>query len=278
MVRRPDSTAEFPAAVPCRAAASLFFAGLFSVAVCGCGAGPRSRLEALQRAETADAEFAAAREAQLDGRIDDARRIYSDLTIARPLNAMAHLQLGILLQDSAGDPVGAIGQYEAYLRLAPDSEKETLVRERLQLSRDQVARRHGAIERASASDADVERVSSELAAVKAELDSTRDALAEAEAQRDKAQDDVLRLHRTISGLQRQIDILQGGGAPVRGSSAVPPTGDGARTSRVKRGDALLSIAQRTSGDATRNRDIRDANPGKVGEGDVIREGDVLVLP
>ena len=50
------------------------------------------------------------------------------------------------------------------------------------------------------------------------------------------------------------------------------------TYRVKRGDTLWKIAQRAYGDASRNVDIRNANPGRVGPNDQLSEGTVLVLP
>ncbi|MBR1836397.1 MAG: LysM peptidoglycan-binding domain-containing protein [Kiritimatiellae bacterium] len=234
-------------------------------------------MAALQREEAQDEVFARAREAQLAGRIEEARDLYADLVLAQPFNAMARFQLAVVLQDSVGDPAAAIGQYEAYLRLAPGSDKEEIARERLRSARDQVARRFGAIEHRNASDADVEKLSRELADAREALAAAEAARADAEAMRDKAFDDVAKLRRTVSGLQRQIDILQGGGAAV----AVPSGsagGSGPRTYKVKRGDTLTSIAQRVYGDATRNRDIRAANPGKIGEGDSIQAGDILVLP
>lgn len=241
---------------------------------------PGGRFAALQRAETQDKVFSAARAAQLEGRVEDARRLYSDLVLAQPFNAMARLQLAILLQDSAGDPAGAIGNFEAYLRLAPGSEKENLVRNRLQLARDQIARRFGAIERHGASDADVERISAELDKAREALKQAETARDDAVAQRDKALEDMSKLQRMVSGLQNQIDILQGGGLSPSRSRLPPPSvsDSGPRTYRVRRGDTLLGIAQRVYGDATRNRDIREANPTVVGEGDSIREGDILVLP
>lgn len=241
---------------------------------------PGGRFAGLQRAEALEKTFAEARDAQLEGRVDDARRLFSDLVLAQPFNAMARLQLAILLQDSAGDPAGAMGHFEAYLRLAPGSDKEELARNRLQLARDQIARRFGAIERHGASDADVERVSAELAEVRAALEKAEAAREEAEAQRDKAAEDASKLQRTVSGLQRQIDILQGGGVSHSRNrpTAAELSDSGPRTYRVKRGDTLLGIAQRVYGDATRNRDIREANPGIVGEDDSIREGDLLTLP
>ena len=47
---------------------------------------------------------------------------------------------------------------------------------------------------------------------------------------------------------------------------------------MKRGDTLWKIAQRAYGDASRNVDIRNANPDKIGPNDQLAEGAVLVLP
>ena len=47
---------------------------------------------------------------------------------------------------------------------------------------------------------------------------------------------------------------------------------------MKRGDTLTRIAQKSYGDATRVADIRAANRDKIGPGDRLVEGVILVLP
>lgn len=51
-----------------------------------------------------------------------------------------------------------------------------------------------------------------------------------------------------------------------------------RTWMVREGDSLRRIAKKVYGDENLWKALRDANPGKVGEGDVITPGTDLVIP
>ena len=111
---------------------------------------------------------------------------------------------------------------------------------------------------------------------------------------DGASEVSAQLQRQVASLQKRLDAFQGGGsssAPTHdlsevfldeplpgGDDAAPVVGAGPRTYRVKRGDTLWKIAQRAYGDASRNVDIRNANPDKIGPDDRLSEGTVLVLP
>ena len=64
-------------------------------------------------------------------------------------------------------------------------------------------------------------------------------------------------------------------------TATPPSDPipaNARKYRVKRNDTLWSIAQKLYGDASRNRDIRNANRGRLGPNDTLIEGTDLIIP
>lgn len=253
-----------------------------------------SRLSDLSRVErraAADKLFRDARDAQLDGNAARARELYGRLVSEEPANPLARLQLGILLQDSLNDPIEAMHEFDAYLRLAPGSEKRGMVEERRRQAKDQAVRIYGKGGSAGAPVDIGAEAKKAVTAVQEKLAAAQAALEAAEADREDFRRQAAQLQRQVASLQKRLDAFQGGGAssaPLHDLSEVflsdplpnesPDAGAGPRTYRVKRGDTLWKIAQRAYGDASRNVDIRNANPDKIGPNDQLAEGAVLVLP
>jgi hypothetical protein len=256
----------------------------------------RSDLAHRERRAAADELFRRARDAQLDGDASRALDLYRDLVARDPFNGLARLQLGILLQDSLNDPIEAMHEFDAYLRLEPGSEKRGMVEERRRIAKDQAVRLYG---RGGDAGAPVDlgaEAKKAISALQARLDAAQAALETAEAERDDYRRQAAELQRQVSSLQRRLDALQGGPvssfpAPTRDlveafhSEPGSGSGDAAasdataqRTYRVKRGDTLWKIAQRAYGDASRNVDIRAANLDKIGPKDQLVEGTILLLP
>ena len=248
-------------------------------------------LSRVERRAAADKLFRDARDAQLEGDAARARGLYERLVSEDPANPLARLQLGILLQDSLNDPIEAMHEFDAYLRLAPESEKRGMVEERRRIAKDQAIRLYGKGGGVSAPVDIGAEAKKAVAAVQARLDAAQAALEAAEADREDFRRQAAQLQRQVASLQKRLDAFQGGGtssAPSHDLSeaflsdplpdAAPDAGAGPRTYRVKRGDTLWKIAQRAYGDASRNVDIRNANPDKIGPNDQLAEGAVLVLP
>lgn len=269
------------------AAAALLAAAL----VVAARAERRSDLAHRERRAAADALFREARNAQLDGDATRALELYRRLVADDPASPLARLQLGILLQDSLNDPIEAMHEFDAYLRLAPESEKRAMVEERRRIAKDQAVRLYGKGGDAGAPIDLGAEAKKAIAALQAKLDAAEAVLATAEAERDDYRRQAAELQRQVSSLQRRLDALQGtpagSSAPTRDlaeaflsdSDDASPTDDSVqRTYRVKRGDTLWKIAQRAYGDASRNVDIRNANPDKIGPKDQLVEGTILVLP
>lgn len=255
----------------------------------------RSDLAHRERRAASERLFRDARDAQLEGDATRARELYGQLVAEDPFNELARLQLGILLQDSLNDPIEAMHEFDAYLRIAPESEKREMVEERRRIAKDQAVRLYGKGGDAGAPVDIGAEAKKAVAEVQKKLDAAQAALATAEAERDDYRKQAAELQRQVSSLQRRIDALQGGhtgsSAPMRdltevflsdpasdASSPAAGPASGPRTYRVKRGDTLWKIAQRAYGDASRNVDIRNANADKIGPHDQLVEGTVLVLP
>lgn len=279
---------------PAAAVAALAAAAALS------GCGPGSRIERLRAGGRALSDASEkARAAQLAGRVDEAREIYEDIAAARPSDADSRLQLGILLHDLAGDPYAAIGEYRAYLRLAPGSDKEEMVRERMRIARDQIARRTSSGDAPDAASLPgTKEQQLRIAELETALAEARAEAEEAVAERDRAKSEADRLQREILSKDRQLDVLQRQGvvSAPRGDlsraaeeaferetaaaavSSAPEIAAAPRTYKVRRGDALWSIAQKAYGDASRMADIRAANRDVLGGSDRLVEGMILTLP
>ena len=114
----------------------------------------------------------------------------------------------------------------------------------------------------------------------------------------RAKSEADRLQREILSKDRQLDVLQRQGvvSAPRGDlsraaeeaferetaaaavSSAPGIAAAPRTYKVRRGDALWSIAQKAYGDASRMADIRAANRDVLGGSDRLVEGMILTLP
>ncbi len=276
------------------AALAVSFALLVAAFVVASRAERRSDLAHRERRAASDRLFRDARDAQLEGDAARARELYGQLVAEDPFNGLARLQLGILLQDSLNDPIEAMHEFDAYLRLEPKSEKREMVEDRRRIAKDQAVRLYGKGGDAGAPVDIGAEAKKAVAAIQAKLAAAQAALETAEAEREDYRRQAAQLQRQVTSLQKMLDAFQGGGsssAPTHdlsevfldeplpgGDDAAPVVGAGPRTYRVKRGDTLWKIAQRAYGDASRNVEIRNANPGKIGPNDQLAEGTVLVLP
>ena len=98
-----------------------------------CNSGCADRDDALQDAAERSEPLmrkAASRERARD--LDGAIKIYERVVYELPSVAMAHLKLGILLDDYRKDYVGAVYHYRTYLRWRESAEKADMVKSLLQ--------------------------------------------------------------------------------------------------------------------------------------------------
>ena len=250
--------------------------------------GPAGELDGLRADPEAAALFDRARDAQLAGRDEEALELFRRLVAARPTDPFVRLQLGILLQDSVSDrvcdPYEAIGEYHAFLTLAPDSDKAETVRARIESAHDAIDRRLGALPSSEGNPDAVAALRGQLAGVKAALGERTAELESAQAALAELRSRNAALQRDVDSLQGLVDTLQSGGGsyrpstPASGADAAAVSADGDRTYRVREGDTLSTIARKNYGEPARWKDIRDANPGKIGADGVITPGTLLVLP
>ncbi len=251
----------------------------------------RDSIYALEKAEAAEMAMTQAFEAQRNGQLQVAYALYRDIVIMHPTNALAHLQLGIVLQDALRDPSSAIYHFDTYLRLRPNSEKADMVANRLKQAKDQMGRRFGS----DSAEVDVTALQAEndskIISLNKEILDKDLTLKKLQKDNDTLLAEKEKLTRENSRIQKLLDLAGNretissptpnnlSEVDISSSTAKKPI-DPSKMGEyeVRRGDSLWSIAQRVYGDAARNRDIREANKGKIGPNDKLEEGMILVIP
>ncbi len=234
-------------------------------------------------------------------RYAEAAAQYRAVLRREPDNALAHCELGFLLQDNQDDPSAALFHLRSYLDLRPESDLAPVVLERIKTARERLARQANGNGTASRSVTDAQIVVhiEELNAQVADRDRTIQQLRDQNAALAR---DNERLAKEVRSLTNRLNLMLDGmekatrpsatalrnltlddlaaSRPAAASGAAParPARSSDRTYRVRRGDSLWSIAQKVYGDPSRSVDIRNANRRRVGANDRLTEGDELVIP
>ena len=217
-----------------------------------------------------------------------------------PEDADAHFEMGVLLEDSLADSAEALFHFRVFLDAAPDSEKAALAREYVakagkRLAGDAAKSAGRATDSTSKEELTkhIEGLNRRLASLDADRAALSNQVATLERENASLLDDISSLRRMLVAVRTGADVAGSGprkvpeltsktlDAPKPTTPAPSPSDSPANrrgTYKVKRGDSLWSIAQLMYGDASRNTDIRRANPGKIGPNDSLTEGDVLIIP
>lgn len=216
-----------------------------------------------------------------------------------PEDADAHFEMGVLLEDSLADSAEALFHFRLFLDAAPDSEKAALAREYAEKASKRLADNAAKAATTATDTTSKEELTKHIEGLNrrlASLDADRTALSNqvATLERENASllDDISSLRRMLVAVRTGADVAASGprkvpeltsktlDAPKPAHTPSPADSPANRrgTYKVKRGDSLWSIAQLMYGDASRNTDIRRANPGKIGPNDSLTEGDVLIIP
>ena len=235
-----------------------------------------------------------------------ASKTYRAYLAHHPEDADAHLEMGILLFDALSEYPEAIFHFQAFLDARPGSEKAEMARAYIAEARKRLS--GGKASRASSSAPaaggsamsaqelelveHIEELNRFIASRNGEFAALSNRVATLERENARLGDDLARTQRRVDILRKGGDSTPTGrrpspalknrdlGGPVVSSApTAPPSAANRRgTWQVRRGDSLWKIAQAVYGDASRNVDIRNANPGKIGPNDQLTEGDILICP
>lgn len=111
--------------------AALFFSGLLFLLSAGCSKSTVATEEAKERNSSLHRR---ARAAEQSGDLKEAVRLYRTMLVEEPRAYSVHFQLGALLQDHEEDYISALYHYKQYLALRPETEKTTLVQDRIRVT------------------------------------------------------------------------------------------------------------------------------------------------
>ena len=150
--------------------------------------------------EHRDRDYRAAMVDYSAGRLADAVKGFGRAIANDPASASARFQLACLLQDHVHDPFGALCEYREYLRLAPGSDKESVVRERMAICEKtlavELATRHALTGENATLVAEVDRLRQATAAERKRADGLAESL-EASVRKTEALERELARYRKL---------------------------------------------------------------------------------
>ena len=233
----------------------------------------------------------------------DAIAEYGAYLAYHPEDAEGHLEFGMLLVDTDNFAEGLF-----HLRLfcdnAPDSEKLPLAQKYIEKATVALT---GNASGAGASATPDEELLQDIKAKNLRILELGKTIEDLQASNDKLVEENERLGNRVSSLERRVQLMLNGAdtapaaprrsqelashrletpapdpRPVRQPAQPSASAGGIERNTgvwtVRQGDSLWTIAQKVYGDASRNKDIRAANPGKIGPNDSLTVGDELICP
>ncbi|MEI7945650.1 MAG: LysM peptidoglycan-binding domain-containing protein [bacterium] len=110
---------------------AVIFCGLLFFLNGGCS---RPAIAVNEAKERNSSLYRRARSAEQTGELKEAVRLYRTMLVEEPRAYSVHLQLATLLQDFEEDYISALYHYKQYLALRPETEKTTLVQDRIRVT------------------------------------------------------------------------------------------------------------------------------------------------
>lgn len=110
---------------------AAIFCGLLFLLNAGCS---RPAVAVDEAKERNSSLYRRARAAEQTGELKEAVRLYRTMLVEEPRSYSVHLQLATLLQDYEEDYISALYHYKQYLALRPETEKTTLVQDRIRVT------------------------------------------------------------------------------------------------------------------------------------------------
>ncbi len=204
------------------------------------------------------------------GRADAAARAYADALRTDPSSARAHLELGALLDQKLGDPIGAIYHYRVYLELEPNSEKRQVVQDFIEHAKLSLAAK---LSQPASSDAGaVPGLQAERAALMQENATLKARVTDLE--NAAAQPVAVAVAPPVAAPPALVLAA----APITGATEATTTAGAGRVHVVQAGDTLQALALRYYGTRGEWAKIFDANRTLLESKDRLKIGQQLVIP
>ncbi len=236
----------------------------------GCDRGV-SGLDAADRAQPLMRK-AASRERARD--LDGAIELYEKVVYEVPSVALAHLHLGILLDDYRSDYVGALYHYRTYLRWRTESEKADMLKDRIAEAEKKLEAQFAS--RASGGDDEKANLRRRVKELEGVVDRLREEGGVMKKDNESQAREIDRLTRRLRMAENTQIVVDGS----RGSSLdrVRDSASVTRTYTVVSGDSLTKISKKLCGSISQWKAIKNANSDSIGDDNKLKVGQVLVIP
>lgn len=192
-----------------------------------------------------------------------------------PRSAQAHYQLAMLYDTKVPDPAAAIYHYREYLKFDPDAPNASIVKQRIEACKQQLAADVLALPSASATQQQLEKLIAENRQLQDEVNKWRAYFADQKAQENRRQQNST-VTQTPNSLPKNTPVvpIQNRTETVRPTMFVTPLPQPrSRTHTVVSGETAMAICRRYG---IKLNALRAANPGV--NLNRIRVGQILHLP
>ena len=214
--------------------------------------------------DQAELESEAARKAAMlvkEGQPDKAVQVLQEAIESGPRMARLHLELAIVLHESQKDYLGAAYHYRKYLELRPDTQKRSLIENRMKTAQQLLAAGVAGTAKTAAAAAllELKKENADLLARNLQLE---DQLRAAKP-----------LYREAMRSREASNTVSGTAGPAEADQ-----NSGFRRYAVQGGDSLSSIAVKFYKDASRWDQIYEANRKELENSNDLKIGQMLIIP
>lgn len=230
--------------------------------------------------ETNEKQYQLGQDYKNQGRMEDALGAFERVIDARRDAPESHLEAGYIYLRTLKDPINAIYHFNRYLRLQPQSQQATQVRQLIETAQKEFARQlpaqpyEGELDRIDLMDL--------VKTLKQENDSLKRDLMAATARVQQLENVVGQARRST-----QVQDQPSQSARIQPSAPSQPSanvrqpaspGDAPRTYSVQSGDTLSAISTRFYGTPSRWIDIYQANRDRLSSESALRVGQEIRIP
>lgn len=228
--------------------------------------------------ETNEKQYQLGQDYKSQGRMEDALRAFERVIEARRDAPESHLEAGYIYLRTMKDPNSAIYHFNRYLRLKPQSQQATQVRQLIETAQKEFARQLPA----QPYEGDLDRMDlmDLVKALKQENDNLKRELMAASARVEQLENVVGQARRPTQAQISTPSIQSRPPAPVPEAPAMqaPNPSDAPRTYTVQSGDTLSAISERFYGTPSRWIDIYQANRDRLSSESALRVGQSIRIP
>ena len=244
--------------------------------------------------ETDEKQYQLAQKFKSQGRMDEALSAFERVIRVRHEAPESHFEVGYIYLDTLKDPIRAIGHFDSYLQLKPDSPQATRVRQLIETAEKEFARQLPAQPfQGELNSLDLMELVKNL---KQENDSLKRDLITSEARVNQLEGVVGQARRAPVAQGQPMTTLTSPVAatvqrqPMRGqaqpqqlqqpqrTATTPDPASVPRTHTVQAGDTLSTISSRYYGTPSRWIDIYQANRDRLRSENALKVGQVIRIP